>query len=107
LPDRRRNAASSRSSLTTGPSRSASLLTSQRRHASEVAGAAEVAHDRGERGRDDGLVERGEQQAEQDRSEDHVDLPAGQVRWPLPVRGVCRRRVGRDAHLRTPGLPSG
>jgi hypothetical protein len=39
---------------------------------------AEVAHDRGQRGRDDRLVERGQEHAEHQRAEDRDQRAAGQ-----------------------------
>ena len=49
-------------------------------HPAHVPGAAEVADDGRQRGRDDRLVQRGQQHAEQDRREDDVDLRARQLR---------------------------
>jgi hypothetical protein len=48
-------------------------------HPAHVAGPAQVADDGGQRGGHDRLVERGQQQAEQDRDEHDVHLDPGQL----------------------------
>ena len=62
----------------------------------QVPGAAEVADDRRQRGRDDRLVERGQQHAEQHRDEHQVH-PAP-VEDRLCCRGVGRGRSDLDRH---------
>ena len=58
-------------------------------HPAQVVEPAEVGDDGGQRGRDDGLVERGEQQQQADRDHDEAGGAGG--------LGAGRRRGGRDA----------
>ena len=72
-------------------------MTTQR----EVVEAAEVADDRRQRGRDDRLVERGQEHAEHQRAEDRHERAAGQDvrcrRWRVLMRAVLRWRERKTA----------
>ena len=69
-------------------------------HPGQVRQAAEVAHDGGQRGRDDRLVERGQQQHQHQRREDQAHAlrgcsggRGGSGHWRLPNRCARRQRI--------------